>query len=78
MAETFEDMLTGGHPNSLGRTVEVVELVLAEPDRFQELFENLMSDEEDHIDFLETQIDLYENLGEQHYGLLNASSANED
>ena len=39
MAETFEDMLTGGHPNSLGRTVEVVERVLADPDRFEELFD---------------------------------------
>ena len=38
MTETFEDMLTGGHPNSLGRTVEVVELVLADPHRFEELF----------------------------------------
>ena len=38
MAETFEDMLTGGHPNSLGRTVEVVEQVLADPARFEELF----------------------------------------
>ena len=38
MAESLEDMLTGGHPNSLGRTVEVVELVLADPDRFEELF----------------------------------------
>ena len=31
-------MLSGGHPNSLGRTVEVVDLVLAEPARFEELF----------------------------------------
>jgi len=38
MAESFEAMLTGGHPNSLGRTVEVVEQVLAEPGRFDELF----------------------------------------
>lgn len=36
--EPFEAMLTGGHPNSLGRTVEVVEAVLAEPSRFAELF----------------------------------------
>ncbi|MEM9795485.1 MAG: hypothetical protein AAF919_03290 [Pseudomonadota bacterium] len=38
MAELFEDMLSGGHPNSLGRTVEVVEIVLADPPRFEELF----------------------------------------
>jgi len=39
------------------------------------LFEELIADEEHHIDFLETQLDLYESLGEKHYGLLNASSA---
>ncbi|MCY6379674.1 bacterioferritin [Hoeflea prorocentri] len=39
------------------------------------LFEKLMSDEEGHIDFLETQIDLYKTLGEQQYCLLNADSA---
>ena len=38
MAETFEEMLTGGHPNSLGRTIEVVDLVLANPERLAELF----------------------------------------
>ena len=38
MSEAFEVMLTGGHPNSLGRTVEVVTLLLAHPDRFAELF----------------------------------------
>ncbi len=31
-------MLTGGHPNSLGRTVDVVDAVLAAPERFEELF----------------------------------------
>jgi hypothetical protein len=36
--QTFEQMLTGGHPNSLGRTVEVVELVLAQPRRMDELY----------------------------------------
>ncbi|MCC6007395.1 MAG: bacterioferritin [Rhodobacteraceae bacterium] len=40
------------------------------------LFEELITDEEDHIDFLETQIDLFESLGEKHYGLLNATPAN--
>ncbi len=38
MSESFEAMLTGGHPNSLGRTEEVVALVLANPGRFDELF----------------------------------------
>ena len=42
-----------------------------------ELFEKLMSDEEGHIDFLETQIDLHDTIGDKHYGLLNASSADE-
>ena len=39
-------MLTGGHHNSLGRTIEVVELVLAEPTRFEELFETYRSQDE--------------------------------
>ena len=37
------------------------------------LFEKLMSDEESHIDFLETQLDLYERIGEANYAQLNAS-----
>ncbi len=36
------------------------------------LFEELMTDEEGHIDFLETQLDLYERLGPQNYQQLNA------
>lgn len=38
MSEHLEDMLAGGHPNSLGRTVEVVETVLADTERLGELF----------------------------------------
>lgn len=34
----FEAMLSGGHPNSLGRTEEVVDLVLAERQMLSELF----------------------------------------
>ena len=34
----FAEALSGGHPNSLGRTVEVVEAVLADPARIDELF----------------------------------------
>ena len=41
------------------------------------LFEELLADEEGHIDFLETQLDLYESLGEKKYSLLNAVSADE-
>lgn len=39
------------------------------------LFEKLMADEEGHIDYLETQIGLYETIGEQNYGALNAVSS---
>jgi len=39
------------------------------------LFEELLEDEEGHIDFLETQLALLEDLGEEKYGLLNADSA---
>lgn len=41
------------------------------------LFEDLLGDEEGHIDFLETQLELLEKLGEAKYGLLNADSADE-
>lgn len=39
------------------------------------LFEQLLADEEGHIDFLETQLQLLETIGEERYGLLNAVSA---
>ncbi|MCO6180491.1 bacterioferritin [Ciceribacter sp. RN22] len=39
------------------------------------LFEELLADEEGHIDFLETQLDLLGKLGEERYGLLNSDSA---
>ena len=42
-----------------------------------ELFEELLKDEEGHIDFLETQLDLLNSIGEERYGLLNAEPANE-
>lgn len=46
MFKSFEKMLTGGHPNSLGNTIEVVEVVLASPDRFDELFSCYKSSDE--------------------------------
>ncbi|GAB5509763.1 MAG: bacterioferritin [Hyphomicrobiales bacterium] len=39
------------------------------------LFEELLADEEGHIDFLETQLQLLETIGEERYGMLNAVSA---
>ena len=38
-ATDFESMLTGGHPNSLGRTLEVVDLVLQDPARLVQLLD---------------------------------------
>ena len=40
------------------------------------LFETLLADEEGHIDFLETQIELLGKIGEERYGMLNAEPAN--
>lgn len=41
------------------------------------LFDELLKDEEGHIDFLETQLELLGKIGEERYGLLNAASADE-
>ncbi len=42
----FELMLTGGHLNSLGRTVEVVDMVLVDRSRLTDLFSCYFSDDE--------------------------------
>ncbi len=44
-APDFETMLRGGHPNSLGRTVEVVEMVLANEQWLPLLFDCYRSDD---------------------------------
>ena len=41
------------------------------------LFEELINDEQGHIDFLETQLELHDTIGSQNYGQLNAEPANE-
>lgn len=41
------------------------------------LFDELIADEEGHIDFLETQIGLYDRLGPEKYGMLNAKPADQ-
>lgn len=40
------------------------------------LFEDLIADEEMHIDFLETQLRLLDEIGPEQYGLLQATDAN--
>ncbi|NNF79944.1 MAG: bacterioferritin [Rhizobiales bacterium] len=42
-----------------------------------QLFEGLLSDEEGHIDFIETELELMEKIGIQNYGQLQATAANE-
>ena len=42
----IETQLSGGHPNSLGKTVEVVEMVLKDPGSFEELFQCYNSEDE--------------------------------
>jgi len=41
------------------------------------LFEDLLADEESHINFLETQLRLYGDIGAERYGLLQAEGADE-
>ncbi|MDK1387541.1 bacterioferritin [Sinorhizobium sp. 8-89] len=41
------------------------------------LFEELLADEEGHINFLESQLQLLDAIGEEKYGQLNAAPANE-
>jgi bacterioferritin len=43
-----------------------------------EIFEDLLKDEEGHIDFLETQLDLIARIGVENYGLLQSDAANKE
>ncbi|PRX38044.1 bacterioferritin [Meinhardsimonia xiamenensis] len=43
----------------------------------KELFEELLADEEGHIDFLETQLALHDRIGAERYAQLNASTMDE-
>lgn len=42
-----------------------------------DLFQDLLTDEEGHIDFLETQLALYDRVGAERYALLNATPMDE-
>lgn len=44
--KNFEERLEGGHPNSLGNTVEIVEEVLEENELFNELYNCYFSNDE--------------------------------
>jgi len=44
--ESFETMLTGGHPNSLGRTLEVVDSVLNDKGKLENLYQCYFSSDE--------------------------------
>ena len=46
LSEPFAEMLTGGHPNSLGRSEEVVGIVVDDRTRLDELFACLESPDE--------------------------------
>ena len=46
MINAFEDMLTGGHPNSLGRTVEVVNVILKDKSKLEDLYQCYFSEDE--------------------------------
>jgi len=43
----------------------------------KDIFDQLLGDEEGHIDFLETQIDLHNRVGAENYAQLNASKMDE-
>ena len=43
----------------------------------QQLFEELLADEEGHVDFLETQIALMDRIGQANWDQLNAEATNE-
>ena len=43
---SFEQSLKGGHPNSLGNTLEVVDTVLGNTDKIEDLFHCYQSDNE--------------------------------
>jgi hypothetical protein len=44
--QNFEERLKGGHPNSLGNTIEIVEEILQNADQFDELFHCYFSQDE--------------------------------
>lgn len=46
MINKFEEMLTGGHPNSLGNTIEVVNIIFKDKSKLNDLYEYYFSKDE--------------------------------
>lgn len=73
--EILESDLAGEHEARDSYTISK-EVCEAERDYVSmKLFEDLLKDEEGHIDFLETQLELLERIGLQNYQQLQAESA---
>jgi bacterioferritin len=43
----------------------------------RDLFKEILADEESHIDYLETQLDLLKRVGVENYTILNSDNAND-
>ncbi len=73
--EVLECDLKGEH-DARNLYMKAREICRAEEDFVSmQLFEQLLQDEEGHIDFLETQLDLIGRIGVENYGLLQSGPA---
>lgn len=81
IGENVKEVLEGdlrGEREAQAYYAESREICQAEKDYVtMRIFEELLTDEEGHIDFLETQLDLLKDLGPEKYGQLNSAPANE-
>ena len=75
--ETLEAELAGEH-DARNLYLEARQHCAAVNDQVSKaIFDELIEDEEGHIDFLETQLQLMDEIGAQNYGLLNAKPADD-
>ena len=81
IGENIEEILKADLAAEIGARalyLEAAQYCVSVNDRVSKnLFEELAHDEEEHIDFLETQLALLDDLGDKKYGQLNAASADE-
>ena len=75
--ETLEADLAAEH--SAAKLYREARGVCQEADDYvsMKIFEELLADEEGHIDFLETQLELFDRIGEANYIQLNAATMEE-